>query len=34
MGTLPPIVMPTLQDGICDGKSGGCMCAIEENEEK
>jgi len=26
--------MPTLQDGICDGKSGGCMCAIEENEEK
>jgi hypothetical protein len=28
MATVPPIFVPTLQDGICDGKSGGCRCAI------
>ncbi|CAN6196726.1 unnamed protein product [Urochloa humidicola] len=27
MATLPPINVPKLQDGICNGKSGGCICA-------
>ncbi|CAL5077843.1 unnamed protein product [Urochloa decumbens] len=33
MAALPPIEVPKLQDGFCDGKSGGCICAIEGNTE-
>lgn len=33
MAALPPIDEPKLQDGICDDKSGGCVCATEGNKE-
>ncbi|CAN6170650.1 unnamed protein product [Urochloa humidicola] len=33
MAALPPINVPKVQDGICDGKSGGCICAIDGNNE-
>jgi len=32
MAALPPINVPILQDGICDGKFRGCICAIECNK--
>ncbi|CAN6333923.1 unnamed protein product [Urochloa humidicola] len=33
MAALPPINVPTLQEGIRDGKSGGCVCATEGTKE-
>jgi len=33
MAALPPINVPILQDGIYDGKSYGCVCAIKDNKE-
>ncbi|KAG2620719.1 hypothetical protein PVAP13_3NG204300 [Panicum virgatum] len=33
MAALPPINVPILQDGIYDGKSRGCVCAIKDNKE-
>ena len=32
MAALPPINVPILQDGICNGKSRGCICANEDNK--
>ncbi|RLN29090.1 hypothetical protein C2845_PM05G18980 [Panicum miliaceum] len=29
MAALPPIAVPPLQGGICDGNPGGCICALK-----
>ncbi|KAL6622862.1 hypothetical protein ACP70R_032741 [Stipagrostis hirtigluma subsp. patula] len=33
MASLPPIHVPVMEDGICDGKPGGCICAVGRSED-